>query len=73
MRRRRRTAEPLAILRKAYDAASNDPEFIAESTKRYGMPYTYIDVERGRGVFRSLADVQPGVLTTLRAAIAGQN
>ena len=65
--------EPLAILRKAYDAASNDPEFIAESTKRYGMPYTYIDVARGRGVFRSLADVQPGVLTTLRAAIAGQN
>ena len=37
------------------------------------MPYTYIDVERGRGVFRSLADVQPGVLTTLRAAIAGPN
>jgi len=66
-------SEPLAILRKAYDAASNDPEFIAESTKRFGMPYTYIDVERGRGVFRSLADVQGGVLTTLRAAIAGQN
>ena len=61
------------ILRKAYQAASNDPEFIKESTKRYGMPYSYIDVERGRGVFRSLADVQPGVLTTLRAAIAGPN
>jgi tripartite-type tricarboxylate transporter receptor subunit TctC len=65
--------EPLAILRKAYDAASNDPEFIKESTKRYGMPYTYIDVERGRSVFRSLAGVEPGVLTTLRATIAGQN
>jgi hypothetical protein len=63
----------LDILRKAYDAASNDPEFIAESTKRFGMPYTYIGVERGRGVFNSLAGVQPGVLTTLRAAIAGQN
>ena len=63
----------MAILRKAYEAASNDPEFIKESTKRYGMPYSYIDVERGRGVFRSLADVQPGVLTTLRAAIAGPN
>ena len=66
-------AEPLAILRKAYDAASNDPEFIKESTKRYGMPYTYIDVARGGGVFRSLAGVQGGVLTTLRSAIAGQN
>jgi hypothetical protein len=66
-------ANLLDILRKAYDAASNDPEFIAESTKRYGMPYTYIGVERGRGVFNSLAGVQGGVLTTLRAAIAGQN
>lgn len=66
-------AEPLAILRKAYDLASNDPDFIAESTKRFGMPYTYIDVERGRSVFGSLAGVQPGVLTTLRTAIGGQN
>jgi tripartite-type tricarboxylate transporter receptor subunit TctC len=66
-------AEVLGILRKAYAAASNDPDFIKESTKRYGMPYSYIDVARGQGVFRSLADVQHGVLTTLRAAIAGQN
>jgi hypothetical protein len=66
-------AAPLAILRKSDDAASNDPEFVAESTKRFGMPYTYIDVERGRGVFNSLAGVQGSVLTTLRAAIAGQN
>jgi hypothetical protein len=66
-------SEFVTILRKAYEAASNDPEFIKESTKRYGMPYSYIDVERGRGVFRSLADVQPGVLTTLRAAVAGPN
>ncbi len=66
-------AELLGILRKAYAAAANDPDFIEESTKRYGLPHTYIDVERGQGVFRSLADVQPGVLTTLRAAIAGSN
>jgi hypothetical protein len=66
------SAGALDILRRAYDAASNDPDFIAESTKRFGMPYTYIDVARGRGVFNSLAGVQPGVLTTLRAAI-GQN
>jgi hypothetical protein len=32
-----------------------------------------VGVERGRGVFNSLAGVQGGVLTTLRAAIAGQN
>ena len=61
-----------AILRRAYEAASNDPEFIAESTRRYGMPYSYIGVARGRAVFRSLADVSPGVLGTLRTAIGGQ-
>jgi tripartite-type tricarboxylate transporter receptor subunit TctC len=61
-----------AILRRAYDAASHDPDFIAESTKRYGLPYSYINVARGRAVFRSLADVSPGVLTTLRTAIGGQ-
>jgi hypothetical protein len=66
-------AQPLALLRKAYEAASNDPDFIAESTKRFGMPYTYINVDRGRGVFRSLADVNPEVLATLKAAVAGQN
>src|SRR5262245_13229629 len=64
-------AAPIAILRKAYEAAASDPDFIAESTKRYGLPYSYIGVERGRGVFASLAGVQPGVLTTLRAAIGG--
>ena len=64
-------AEVVGVLRKAFHAASTDPDFIKESTKRYGMPYTYIDVERGRGVFASLAAVQPGVLATLRGAIAG--
>jgi len=65
-------AELLAILRKAYAAAANDPDFIKETTKRYGLPYSYIDVARGRGILRSLADVQPSVLATLRGAIAGQ-
>jgi hypothetical protein len=61
--------EALTVLRKAYDAAANDPDFIKESTKRFGLPYTYIGVARGSGVFRSLADVQPSVLTALREAI----
>lgn len=66
-------AELVDILRKAYFTAANDPEFIKESTKRYGLPYSYIDVARGRDVFASLAGVKPGVLATLRSAIAGQN
>ncbi|MGH6769724.1 MAG: Bug family tripartite tricarboxylate transporter substrate binding protein [Xanthobacteraceae bacterium] len=56
----------MTILRKAFQAASNDPDFIKESTKRYGLPYTYIGVERGQAVIRSLADVSPSVLETLR-------
>jgi tripartite-type tricarboxylate transporter receptor subunit TctC len=64
------SAQQVEILRRAYEAAANDTEFIAESTKRYGLPYTYIEVERGRGILRSLAGVQPGVLATLRAAIS---
>jgi tripartite-type tricarboxylate transporter receptor subunit TctC len=63
-------AAALAALRKGYEAASNDPEFIKESEKRYGIPYTYIGVERGRGVLRSLADVSPAVLATLRTVTA---
>lgn len=64
-------AEPVAILRKAYGAVAADPAFVEESTKRYGLPYSYIGVERGRGVLASLAGVQPGVLATLRGAIGG--
>jgi len=62
-------AAAVGILRKAYAAAAADPDFIKESTKRYGLPYSYIGVERGRGVFQSLAGVQPDVLKTLRGAI----
>jgi hypothetical protein len=65
-------AAALAALRKGYEAASNDPEFIKESVKRFRIPYTYIAVERGRGVFRSLADVSPGVLATLRKVTGGK-
>ena len=48
-------AAALAALRKGFDGASNDPEFIDNSIKRNGVPYTYIGVDRGRGVFRSSA------------------
>jgi hypothetical protein len=60
----------LAALRKGFDGASNDPEFINDSIKRNGVPFTYVNVERGQAIFRSLADVTPEVLATLRASIA---
>jgi hypothetical protein len=63
----------LAALRNAFDAASNDPDFIAESVKRNGVPFTTVNVERGQAIFRSLAEVTPEVLHTLRAAIGSSN
>jgi len=63
----------VATLRQGFAGASNDPEFIGESTKRNGVPFTYVNVERGKAIFRSLAEVTPQVLGTLRASIAVQN
>jgi hypothetical protein len=37
------------------------------------VPFTYVDVPRGQAIFRSLAEVTPEVLATLRTSIAGQN
>jgi len=63
----------LAALRKGFEGASNDPEFVQDSIKRNGVPFTYVSVERGQAIFRSLAEVTPEVLATLRTSIAGQN
>jgi len=40
---------------------------------RNGVPFSYIGVERGAAKFRSLADVSPHVLATLRASIGKSN
>jgi tripartite-type tricarboxylate transporter receptor subunit TctC len=66
-------AAALAALRKGFDGASNDPEFVNDSTKRNGVPFTYVNVERGEAIFRSLADVTPQVLATLQASISAPN
>jgi hypothetical protein len=61
--------EALAALRKGYEAASNDPEFIEQSTVMNGLPYSFVGVERGTAIFRSLAEVTPEVVATLRQTI----
>jgi len=66
-------APALAALRAGFEAASNDPEFISDSIKRNGVPFTFVDVARGQAIFRSLADVSPQVLATLRASISAAN
>jgi hypothetical protein len=65
--------EAIAALRKAFEAASNDPDYIQETTGRNGVPFSYIGVARGEATFRSLADVSPAVLKTLRATMGGAN
>jgi len=66
---------PAAVtaLRAGFERASNDPEFIEDSTRRNGVPFTFVNVARGEAIFRSLADVSPEILATLRASIAAPN
>lgn len=62
-------APALAALRAGLEAASNDPEFAEYATKTNGLPYTFVPVERGRAIFKSLAEVSPEVLATVRKLI----
>ena len=62
-------AGPLAILRKAFVEAAADPEFIAQSVATNGIPYSFVTVERGNAIIRSLAQVSPDVLSALRASM----
>src|SRR5213078_1225681 len=59
----------VAALRTGFEGASNDPEFVEDAIKRNGVPFTFVNVARGQAIFRSLADVTPEVLMTLRASI----
>jgi hypothetical protein len=61
----------VAALRKGFADASNDPDFIKETMTHNGVPFSYIGIARGEAQFRSLAQVSPAVLDTLRAAIGG--
>jgi hypothetical protein len=61
--------EALAALRKGFEAAVNDPEFAELAMKRNGIPYEFVKVERGKAVFKALAEVSPEVLKTVQATI----
>lgn len=66
-------AAAVTALRYGFETATRDPEFIRETMARNGVPFSYIDIERGRATFRALANVSPEVLKTLRDAISGRN
>jgi tripartite-type tricarboxylate transporter receptor subunit TctC len=61
--------EALAALRKGFETAINDPEFVAWAVKRNGLPYEFVDVARGKATIKSLADVTPAILKTVQATI----
>jgi tripartite-type tricarboxylate transporter receptor subunit TctC len=64
-------ADAVAALRRGYEAASNDPDFVKQSMATNGIPYSFVSVERGNAIFRSLAEVSPAVLDTMRKTIEG--
>ena len=59
----------LAALRKGFETAMADPEFIDLSIKSNGLPYSFVTVDRGRAIFKALAEVSPEVLATVRKSI----
>jgi hypothetical protein len=63
----------LAALRLGFERAANDPEFVEESVKRNGIPYTYVGVSKGEGILRSLKSVSATILTTLRESTGSQH
>ena len=66
-------ADALTALRTAFERASNDHDFIEKSIAINGVPYSFVNVERGSAVVRSLAEVSPRVLKALRASMGMQN
>lgn len=66
-------ASALAGLRLGFERATNDPDFVKETVKRNGIPYSYVSVPRGEAIIRDLTAVSPGVVETLRASIGGAN
>jgi hypothetical protein len=62
-------APAIAALRRGFEGASKDPDFIRETLARNGVPFSYIGIAGGETTFRALAEVSPEVLRTLRASI----
>ena len=60
----------LDALRRGFELAAGDPEFVKDSLAKNGIPYSYVGVANGEGIILSLAEVSPRVITTLRTLIA---
>jgi len=59
----------LEALRKGFEASANDPDFVKDSLAKNGIPYSYVNINRGGHVIRALAEVSPDIIATLRTSI----
>jgi len=66
-------AAALAALRRGFEDAANDPDFIKESVKRNGIPYAFVGVAKGEAILRALGNVSPALLATLKDAAGAQH
>jgi hypothetical protein len=57
--------EALAALRSGYASAASDLDFLKQSIAMNGLPYSFVPVERGSAIFKSLATMSPEVRATL--------
>ena len=63
-------AEYLTALRTGFEAAFTDPDYVKATLATNGIPYNFVNVERGQSIIRSLVEVSPEVLHTLRETMA---
>lgn len=61
--------EAVAALREGYAKAAQDEGFVQDSVKKFNIPYSFVDVENGESIIRSLRDVDPAVIATLKKVI----
>lgn len=61
----------LTALRKGFQAAITDPDFVALAVKSNGVPYEPVSPEHAAAVFSSLANVKPEVLATAKKWLDG--
>jgi tripartite-type tricarboxylate transporter receptor subunit TctC len=61
--------EALRDLRKGYEGASQDDDFRAQTTKTFGMPFSFLSIEDGEAVLNALDHTSPEVAATLQKMI----
>ena len=61
--------ETVAILRKAFEQVSSDSEYNAQMMAASGLPFHFVSVAKGQSIIRSLAEVSPAVIETLKATM----